>query len=316
MEHSGLMTEYATELAQLQETCSQHLAIFPPRLRRVGESLLQGCAGCWQRLEWVLPLALGAAWSVPQARSQPIAMANMLTVMYVHVQREAMEDRSGCGGDLLPLGSLLYTRVLRQYQQIFSPTSDFWTLLEGYHLEWSEAILWERQRQWGSVKRYSQEDILRLAGGCALLKIGCVAVALLAGKRRALVPLGSVLDHLHITIQLMKDIVNWKGDLLARRATYFLTEVALALNVQEMASLGQLDLVNFLAINSLLSKVIKRALKHLSTARKVANHLEGSVLVTCLDELEAACKAIPHRLDRDLAGNLSTVEHTPVSAST
>jgi hypothetical protein len=311
--HSGLAAEYAAELSQLQEICSQYVTAFPPCLRQVGKRLIQSCADRWQSAEWVLPLALGDAWYVPQVHSQAIAAANALTALQVQVQRDA-EDRPTRGGDLLPLGPLLYTRALRQYQQLFPPASDFWTLLEGYHLEWSEAVLWERQRQWRSVRRYSQEDILRLAGGRAWLKIGCAAVALLAGKRQILMPLGGVLDHLHIAVHLMDDIVNWKVDLQARRATYFLTQVALALNVREMATLGRLNLVDLLATGSLPHKVIRQALQHLSTAKKVADHLENPALVTYLDDLETACTAIPHQLEHDLA-SAPSVERTRASVS-
>ena len=310
----GLAAQYAAELTQLQETCSQYLTAFPTSLRRVGKGLIQSCANRWQSAEWVLPLAMGDAWHVPHVHSQAIAVANALTAMQVQVQREAAEDCSRRGGDLLPLGLLLYTRAVRQYQPLFPPTSDFWRLLEGYHLEWCEAVLWERQRQWGSVRRYSQEDILRLAGGRAWLKISCAAVALLAGKRHILMPLGGVLDHLHIAVHLMDDIVNWKRDLRARRATYFLTQVALALNVREMAALGRLNLVDFLATSSLPNKVIKRALQHLSTAKKVTDHLENFALVAYLDHLETVCKVIPHQLERDLA-SAPSVERTPASVS-
>jgi len=312
--HSGLVTEHAAALLHLQEICTHQMATFPPLLRRAGNRLIHSCTGRWQSADWVLPLGLGDAWHVPPIHSQAVAVANALTALQVHIQREAMEDRSSCGGDLLPLGPLLYTRALRQYQQLFLPDSDFWTLLEGYHLEWSEAVVWERQRQWGSVRRYSQEDILRLAGGRALLKTGCAAVALLAGKRHVLMPLGGVLDHLHIAIQLMDDIVNWQGDLRARRATYFLTEIALALNVREMAALGRLNLVDFLKTDALPNRVIRRALKHLSTAKKVADHLESPALVTCLDDLAIACKTVPRQLECDPASALS-VERTPASVS-
>jgi hypothetical protein len=127
-------------------------------------------------------------------------------------------------------------------------------------------------------------------------------------------PLGGVLDHLHIAVHLMDDIVNWKSDLRARRATYFLTQVALALNVRKMAALGRLDLVDFLASGSLPNKAIKRALQHLSTARKVADHLENPALVTYLDHVETAARAIPRQLERDLA-SAPFVERTPASVS-
>jgi hypothetical protein len=41
--HSGLAAEYAAELSQLQETCSQYVTAFPPCLRRVGKRLIQSC---------------------------------------------------------------------------------------------------------------------------------------------------------------------------------------------------------------------------------------------------------------------------------
>ncbi len=312
---SKLVAEYADELSQLREACAQHVATLPPCLQRVGESFLQRCASRWQSMEWVLPLALGRDWFVPQDHGHSIAAANALTAMHVHIQRQAVESHARHNGDLLPLGSLLYTRALCQYKQLFPPISDFWLLLEGYHLEWSEAVLWERQRQWGSVKRYSREDILRLAGSRALLKLGCVAVALLAGKRRALMPLGSILDHLHIAVQLMNDVLNWREDLHARRATFFLTEIALALDAQEMATLGRLKLVDFLATGSLPDQVIKQVQKHLSTAKKVADHLDIPSLATYLDDLEAMCEMVPHQLERDLTSAFSSAQPTPASAS-
>lgn len=311
---SDPLVEYAAELSQLQKTCTQHLATFPPRLRRVGETMLQHYAGRWQRVDWVQPLVLNTAWSTPEAAGRTIALANALTTMHAHIQREALDDRSRRSSNLLPLGSLLFTHVLRQYQQLFAPTAHFWRLLEGYHLEWAEAVLWERQRQWGPVKRYSQEDILRLAGSRALLKISGAAIALLTGNRQIIMPLSSVLDQTYVAIQLVDGIVNWRDDLRARRATYFLTEIALALKAREMATLGRLNLKELLATSPLPGKVAKQAMDHLSTAKQVATHLDAPVLVSYIDDLRIACKAIPNQWDRHLDNSLVALEQAPALA--
>lgn len=311
---SGLLIEYAAELSQLQETCIQYLAAFPPRLQQVSETLLQRYGGHWQGVDWIQPLVLSAAWAVPEASRQTIALANALTAMYAQIQREAMDRGPQRCGDLLPLGALLHTHTLRQYQQLFPPTSYFWRLLEGYHLEWAEAVLWERQRQWGAVKRYSQEDILQLAGVRALLKISGAAVALLAGNQQIIMPLSSVLDQIHVALQLLDGVVNWREDLRARRATYFLTEVALGRGVREMTSLGRLNLEKFLATSPLPGKVTKRALNHLSAAKRVAGCLEAPALAAYLDELQTACQEIPHLLYRHLANSRVALERAPVSA--
>ena len=312
---SGLVVEYAAELSHLREACAQHLASFRPSLRRMGENLLQDYAGRWNSVDWTLPLILGAAWSVPQASRQAIALANAQMVMHGHIQQRAGDDRARSSSDLLPLGSLLSTHALRQYQQLFPPSSYFWTLLEGYQLEWVEAALWQRQRRWGRVERYNQEDVLRLAGNRALVKIGGSAIALFAQRPRKLMPLGSVLDQIHVATQLIDGVVNWRQDLQARRATYFLTEVAFAMDAREMAALGRADLEGFLATSSLPGKVAKRALDHLSTAKKVTSHLGAPALMAYLDDLRMACKAIPGQLERDLADVASTAGRSSVLLS-
>jgi len=312
---SGLVAEYAAELSRLQETCAQHLASFHPSLRRIGENLLQRYAGHWNSVDWTLPLILGGDWSVPQTFRQTIALANVQMVMHGHIQQEAEDGCARSSGDLLPLGSLLYTHALRRYQQLFPPSSCFWTLLEGYQLEWVEAVLWQRQRRWGRVERYSREDVLRLAGKRALVKIGGSATALFADRSRMLMSLNSVLDQIHVATQLIDSVVNWRQDLQVRRATCFLAKVAFAMDAQEMAALGRVDMESFLATSSLPSRVIKRALNHLSTAGKVAGHLEAPALMAYLDDLRAACKEIPRWLERDPVNPLSTVERAPVSLS-
>ena len=311
----GLLTQYADELSQLRESCAQHMDTLSPRLQRAGEALLQRYVGPWQGVDWLQPLVLSETWSVPLPSRQIIATANALTAMHAHIQRAAMNDDSRQSGAMLPLSSWLYTHALYQYQRLFPPTSFFWRLLEGYHLEWAESVLWERQRQWGAVKQYSQEDTLRLAGVGALLKVSTAAVALATGNQRSVMPLSSIMDQIHIGIQLMDGIVSWREDLRTRKATYFLTEVALALNAQEMASLGRLDLQEFLAISQLPSKVTKQALKHLSAAEKVTSRLKAPVLMTYIDNLRTACQEIPRQWNLDLANSHTPLERATVSAT-
>lgn len=310
------LAEYTAELAQVQETCARYLATFSPRLRRAGESWLRSYAGRWQSVEWTLPLALGAAWSVPQPHRKTIAVANVLTAMQAHVQQRAMINPSRCSSVLLPLSSLLYTHVVRLYQQFFPLASDFWPLLEGYHLEWAEAVLWERQRQRGPVERYSREDILHLAGSRAPLKIGSVAVAVLGGRQQKLMQLGGVLDQTHVAIQLIDGVANWREDLRAQQGTYFLTEAALALNVQEIAALSRASLVEFLATSSLSREVVRQALDHLSTGKKLAGYLNAPALVSCLEVLRRGCEEIPHLLEHDLTNGRAAGTCAAVSLAT
>jgi hypothetical protein len=288
-----LLAEYAAEMSQLQETCVQHLSTLPPRLQQVGKILLQRYTEHRRRIEWAQPLVLSTAWSLPKASRQKIAVANALTAMHAYIYREATDDISQYNGDLLPLGSLLYTHTLHQYQQLFAPTSYFWRLLEGYYLEWAEAVLWERQRRWGLVKRYSQEDTLRQAGVRALLKISGAAIALLTGNQQHITPLSSALDQTHVALQLVDGLINWREDMRARRATYFLTEVALTLKAREMTSLDQLNLEKLLVNSTAPCRVIKRAMKHLLAAKKVAARLNAPALATCLDKFYSICQETP-----------------------
>jgi hypothetical protein len=298
MTYSDLTDNYSEPLGQLRETCAQLLNTFPPRLQQPGEAILQRGADTWHRVNWVQPFVLNADWFVSDASLDKIALAHALTGVHAHIQEAAIHGNGGFNGDLLPLGSLLYTHALGQYQRVFAPTAQFWRLLEGYHLEWTESIFWarQRQRQWGAVRRYSQEEILQTGGVRALSKIGCSAVALISGKQRVLMPLSSILDQLHVAIQLVDGVVHWQQDLQKKRATYFLTEAALALNVQTMDALQRPDLEEFLITCNLPAKAIGRALDHLQAAQKIAARLDTPNLVGYLEELEAIFRRIPHLL--------------------
>jgi len=313
LRRSGLLTEYAAELSRLEEICTQRLFAFPFCLQKVGKALLQHYARRWRGVEWVQPLVLSTAWAVPAASRQAVAVANAMTTMHAHIQREAIDVSPRHSREQLPLGSLLYTQVLRQYQQLFLPNSCFWRLLEGYYLEWAEAVLWEQQRKWGRVRRYSREETFRQAGIRALLKISGAAIALLSGNQQIITPLSSVLDQVHVALQLVDGIVNWREDLRAQRATYFLTEVALALNVREMDNLCRSNVKEFLGTGVSLDKVIKRAMKHLLAAKKVASRLNAPALSTYLDKLEAACLQIPCQGNCDLGASSTTLEPLPAS---
>jgi len=311
---SGLLVEYAAELSHLEEICIHRLSTFPFCLQKVGKVLLQRYARRWRGVEWVQPLVLSAAWAVPAASRQAIAVANAMTTMHAHIQREATDVVARHSREQLPLGSLLYTQVLRQYQQLFPSNSFFWRLLEGYHLEWAEAVLWEQQRKWGGVRRYSREETFRQAGIRALLKISGAAVALLSGNQQIITPLSSVLDQVHVALQLVDGIVNWREDLRAQRATYFLTEVALGLNVREMDNLCRSNVEEFLRTGDSFDKVIKRAMKHLLAAKKVASRLNAPALATYLDKLGAACLQAHCQGHRDLGVSNTTRDPFPASA--
>ncbi len=312
---SDLLTQYSAELSQLHETCTHHLSAFAPRLQQAGKALLQRYTAHWQGIDWVQPLVLNEAWSVPLPSRQTLTLANALTTLHTQIQTEAMNNDSWRSTELLPLGSLLYTQALHQYQQLFPPTSHFWRLLEGYYLEWTEATLREQQQKWGAVRRYTQEDILQLAGTRALLKIHGAAVVMLTDNQRVIVPLGSILDHIHIALQLMDGIINWRDDMQARRVTYFLTEVAIDLKVPEMSGLGRLNLERFMITTPLLVKVANKALDHLSAAQKVAGRLDVPALASYIDALETTCRQVSHHLAYDLIDTRGRLGRAAVSAS-
>jgi hypothetical protein len=312
---SDPMDGYAAELLHLRETWAGQLASFPTSLQQIGQAFLQRHAGRWNRVDWVLPLILGRAWSVPRDFRHTVALANAHMVMYGYIQQRAGDDRVRSNSDVFPFGSLLHARALRQYQQLFPPSSGFWTLLEGFQLEWAEAIFWQRKRQWGQVRQYSQEDVLRLAGNRALVKVGGAAIALLAERPRIPMCLGSALDQVHVAIQLIDSLVNWQQDLQSRRATYFLTEAAFAMGACRMAALGGVDLEAFLSTSSLPDKVVKRALSHLSTAKKLVNRLEAPTLMPFLDDLQVAAEELSPRFGGEPAEVLPSPERIPVSLS-
>jgi len=312
---SGPVDEDTAELSHLRKAYAQQLASFPSCLQQAGRAFLKRHTGRWHSVDWVLPLILGRAWSVSWGSRQTVALANAHMVIYGYIQQGAGEGHARGSRDMLPLGSLLCTRALRQYQQVFPLSSSFWTLLEGYQLEWAEAVLWQRERRWGQVRRYSREDVLRLAGNHALVKISGAAIALLAEKPRLLMSLGSVLDQVHVATQLIDDLVNWQQDLQARRATYFLTEAAFAVGARKMAALGRIKLGTFLSTSSLPGKVVKRALSHLATAKKLVSQLEAPALMPYIDDLETAAKEIPHQFGDAQIEVLPSSEHVSVSLS-
>ncbi|MFZ5917106.1 MAG: hypothetical protein ACOYZ7_09250 [Chloroflexota bacterium] len=309
-----LWNAFENDLGSLQETCLQQLSTLPPGLKRASETVIDRLTGHWQNLDWIYPFLLGPAWFVPQSATRQIALTSALITIHGKLQAENPIDTPLKRGQLCPLGSLLYTRALRLLQQHFAVDSHFWQLLEGYHLEWTEALLWQQQRQWGPVQKFSREDIQRLAGLRALLKVGCSAMALMAGKERYIMPLNSVMDQIHVAFQLIDGLINWREDLRTRQATYYLTEVALALNLRDMAHLSRMNLDTFLADNTLVDQVLKRALGHLTAARKVAGGLKTPTLEDHLDQLHTTLKAMGKPLSQWPAHTGVTPKRSPASA--
>jgi hypothetical protein len=110
---------------------------------------------------------------------------------------------------------------VRHYQALFPSDSRFWALVERYWAEWGEAALWEPEQ--GPTRRpFDQESLRRAARKAAPLKICPSGIALLAGRAELIPALEEAVDMMHVTMQLLDDLHDWREDLRHRRHNAFL----------------------------------------------------------------------------------------------
>jgi hypothetical protein len=214
-----------SELRQVQADYERHLASLPAELRAhvVTPYAADDFKSPGRLSILALPYWLADHFGLAWERCRALALGNLYGIVaFLSLDGLMDDDRPGTDDRAwVAVGTLFNLQIVRHYQALFPSDSRFWALVERYWAEWAEAALWEPEQ--GPTRRpFDQGALRRAARKAAPLKICPSGIALLAGRAELIPALEEAVDMMHVTMQLLDDLHDWREDLRHRRHNAFL----------------------------------------------------------------------------------------------
>ena len=254
--------DFDADVEWMLDACVKRLAAYPPSLRRPGRAYLEKQWLVEEKkdrgfsIAHLLPFWLQEICHLDRHTCRLIALGNTFWLLYFYLQDEVMDaGPNEYRGHLLPLGNLFFLDAVAPYRSLLDSASPFWTYLEQYLAQWADSVTWEREQHWGQPREFEPDDLARLAGKSAPLKIPCAALSLLAGRQELLGPLEEMIDNILVLSQLTDDLRDWRQDLAQERYTYFLMQVVADRGLQPPARLTEAQVEQALFVGRVLEEL-------------------------------------------------------------
>lgn len=179
-------------------------------------------------LEWSLPRYLGEAFELPETVILTLVLANVYGLGCIRL-RDDLADAETRKRDLAGstiLADLFYQEAIHCYEELFSPSSRFWSYLERYMNQWQEATFAGGRIESLDLAGGLHEQYEALAHKGAPLKIGCVAACMQADRVTLIEQVTSSVDHALAAAVLFDHVYDWSEDLAAGRFNLFVKRFA------------------------------------------------------------------------------------------
>jgi hypothetical protein len=155
-------------------------------------------------------------------------------------------------------------------------TTSFEHILRLYS-DYIECILTEKKHQNLQAYRYSETDLESTGKKFSPLQINNYIFSSLSGSDDYLVNLNLFVEYLHIYMQIIDDIKDWKIDLLNNNRTYFLAEVIERHHLHGQT--GNIDLFDETIRHSdIVQRMANKGLEYLLKAESVIKPLGNPYL--------------------------------------
>jgi hypothetical protein len=172
--------------------------------------------------------------------------------------------------------SLLYVQLIvaamRKLHELFDAHSLFWSYLDQYFHEYTEALILEKEH-WGKVEIYPLELMYKIGcGKVALLKAVVAALAIKGQAEKHLKQLERTIDLLTAAMQLGDDIGDWAEDYQHQNYTLPLTFV-IPTEHWPKPNLSVEDVGQCFDNSIILEKLIVQAIEWFQAARTAVEEL-------------------------------------------
>lgn len=267
-----------------------------------GQRTLDRISGPNWSLEWFLPRWLGDGFGLPPHAIHKMMLGNVLGLGFLRLIDGLIDDENRVADrtTTISLAMLLYHRALRRYQDLLPNNPTFMAAVDGYLLQWSNAIHSSNTGFAGGYRVLKQDRFQHLAQLGAPLKICCVAACTLTQQEGVLDDLLLCIDHYVISAVLLDHFKDWQEDLRANRTNLFVD--ALLQGVQGSLSGQQLRNHVFEAILSGdgPQEYFSAILEHAQLAVVQASKVSCSELEVYLSTFYKKIAAHAHRFEQDI----------------
>ena len=264
----------------------------------------------FRRLPWhpcpytvVLPFWVGDIYQLSRDQCRLVALPGCLGSFYVFLQDRIMDESENQWTAFSPLGTVLFTEMMKQYRALFSADSPFWNYLEQYITEWLQSVSWEEASHWDKLQDYSEDDLLLIARKAAMFKLSAMPVALLAKHEETVRPLAEYVDYSQVVFDLIDQLRDWRQDLRDRHYGYLLTKAILTAGWSHSSPPSEGFVRRAFLITDVLDSVISLAVKYSRLAENCVSHLKGRYLTDYACSLSRHCEQMISQIaiDREQA---------------
>lgn len=206
--------------------------------------------------------------------------------------------------DYFLLKSLLQLEEIKKNRSFISLNDVFYT-----YETYINSILTEKGHADIALYCFSENDFNIVGKKFAPLKLTNILFSRLAGSDEYLNDLNSFLENIHVYIQIVDDLKDWKDDLENQYYTYFLTEIIREHNITVITGNVE-EFEKVIYYSDVTRKTAEKGLEYLNRAKNCIQYMENPYLDEYINKCEERIKSIisiREQRIRSLIDNVSSI---------
>jgi hypothetical protein len=203
--------------------------------------------------------------------------------------------------DYFLLKSLLQLEEIKRNHSLISLNDVFYT----YEI-YINSILTEKSHADVALYCFSENDFNIVGKKFAPLILTNILFSRLAGSDKYLNNLNSFLENIHVCIQIVDDMNDWKDDLKNQYYTYFLTEIIREHNIaKETENIEEFEKVIY--FSDVTRKTAEKGLEYLNRAKNCIQYMENPYLNEYIKLYEKRIKSIISNREQRIKSLINSV---------
>lgn len=253
--------DFDNEFLSLLPYCEQQIRHYPEPFCTIGlEELRRHDVTKSKRTSYIcylLAFWLKDEFNMSMELCRKVSIGGIFGMLYFFAQDDLI-DSENCENrsEKVLLANLYFGDFIKEYQRLFASESSFWTAFQRHISEWVICNHWEKTTHRNVYADYTEEDLIRLAGKTAPLKIVCDALVQLSGREELVETVYEAIDAVLVSMQMVDDLGDWEKDIVDGNGTYFLTEAMKYNRLIEWDALTVTNVRQALYFGGLVEKLI------------------------------------------------------------
>lgn len=226
------------DIASIGAQITQLMAGALPELAVPAQAAVDRVASDKWALEWQLSRLLGEAYGLQPETIEALTVGAVLGLCAIRSMDDLTDDHpEKHQASRVALSSTFYTQALLQYMHLFDSQAGetrgaFMEGVNQFMSQWARSALVNPDEPFLTLTRdtlpatLASDAATRLSWRGAPLKIGVLAVCLLAGCDHRLPNLTRALDRAMLALVLLDHFIDWEDDLAMSRANVYVAHVS------------------------------------------------------------------------------------------